>query len=79
MPGESEGIFVGIQRWWREWLVLCVIETRVVAMELVEVSALEGGGEFVEEVQQLHGGFIGERRFGKPDGRARLIHRGLVV
>ena len=38
-------------------------------MELVVVRVLEASGEFVEEVQQLGGGLIGELGFGKPEGR----------
>jgi hypothetical protein len=43
-------------------------------VELVEIGVLETGEEFVEEVEQLCGGLIGELGFGKPKGRTKLVH-----
>jgi hypothetical protein len=45
----------------------------VVAVELVEIGVLETGEQFVEEVEQLCCGLIGELRFGKPEGRVGLF------
>jgi len=49
-------------------------------MQLVEVGVLEGGEQFVKQIEQLRCSGIGELGLGKPDGRAVLVHRcGLLI
>ena len=72
--GESKGIFVGICWRWRARCFGRGPAAGVVAVQLLVIRVLETGEEFVEEVEQLRSGLIGEVGLGQPEGRVRLVH-----
>jgi hypothetical protein len=43
-------------------------------VELVVIGVVESGEQFVEQVEQLRCGLIGELRLGKPERRVGLVH-----